>query len=196
MLSRCRVYLCASWLVSAPDSFLFCVLCGPTYMCLQNFFFSFFFCYLKIFHLLLKGYVMNEILFCFFVFPVHACFPMINRSRWPKRLWSPFSNNCDWRGCWERCASVCLYQTREEKKKKLGDSWMTLEKQQRRNWMANEVRQVIWQRGESKRLVSHWRAGWRKRKVFLEAKKRWRAPEIFKKKKLHSLKCWLGGKHS
>lgn len=91
------------------------------------------------------------------------CFPMINRSRWPKRLWSPFSNNCDWRGCRERCASVCLYQTREEKKKKLGDSWMTLEKQQRRNWMANEVRRVIWQRGESKRLVSHWRAGWRKK---------------------------------
>lgn len=157
---RDAVFICVH-----PDSslhqilFLFCVLCGSTYMCLQNFFF----CYLKIFHLLLKGYVMNEILFVFFVFPVHACFPMINRSRWPKRLWSPFSNNCDWRGCWERCVSVCLYQTREEKKKKLGDSWMTLEKQQRRNWMANEVRQVIWQRGESKRLVSHWRAGWRKK---------------------------------
>lgn len=43
--------------------------------------------------------------------------------------------------------------------------------------------------GESKRLVSHWRAGWRKRKVILEAKKRWRAPEI-------CLKCWLLGKHS
>lgn len=30
---------------------------------------------------------------------------------------------------------------------------MTVEKQQRRNWMVKEVRQVIWQRRESKRLV-------------------------------------------